>query len=227
MNNLNEQIAGDILQWDIRSWKICLDFWEEKMQNVAGKKALELGGREGGLTLWLALKGCEVVCSDITDAKKSAEKLHNKYPTGFKITYKDIDACAIPYTEYFDIIIFKSIIGGIGRGGKGNQQKVFSEIHRALKPGGQLLFAENLVASPVHRWLRKKFIRWGNEWRYVTIDEMKSFLSVFRVYEIKTSGVLATFGRNEKQRSILCLAGPGADEQDMSRQMEVYHLWHR
>ena len=31
------------------------------------------------------------------------------------IIYQDIDATNIPYENYFDIIVFKSIIGGIGR----------------------------------------------------------------------------------------------------------------
>lgn len=72
------------------------------------------------------------------------------------ITYQDIDATQIPYENEFDIIVFKSIIGGIGRNdNKEIQQLVFNQIYKALKPGGQLLFAENLSASPLHRFFSK------------------------------------------------------------------------
>ena len=80
--------------------------------------------------------------------------------------------------RYSSRIVFKTIIGGIGSNDNYEiQQKVFKEIYKALKPGGKLLFAENLVASKFHQQLRKKFVNWGNSWRYVSIKEMETFLS--------------------------------------------------
>src|SRR5690606_26588047 len=134
--------------------------------------------REGGLSLWMALKGKTVVCSDLEDVESTAEPLHTRYKVNNLITYQDIDATNIPYENHFDVIAFKSIIGGIGRNNNPEiQAKVFTEIHKALKPGGKLLFAENLVASPFHQRLRKKFIRCGNSWKYVSLDEVNGFLS--------------------------------------------------
>jgi SAM-dependent methyltransferase len=145
-----------------------------------------------------------VVCSDLKDVQKTAEQLHKRHHVSTWITYQDIDATNIPYEEYFDLIVFKSIIGGIGRNDNyKNQHKVFKEIYKALKPGGKLLFAENLAASAVHRRLRKRFVQWGSSWRYVSLDEMKEFLSDFSYYDIKTTGLLGTFGRTERQRNVL------------------------
>lgn len=199
-----EELKKDIVQWDINSWLKALSYWDNNVDWSKVNTCLELGGRQGGLSLWLALKGKKTVCSDLNDVKVTAENLHLKYNVSSLITYQDIDATNIPYENHFDIIVFKSIIGGIGSNNNIEiQQKVFNQIYKALKPGGKLLFAENLTASPLHQLLRRKFVNWGNSWRYISIDEMKQFLKNYSNVEIKSNGVLATFGRNESQRKFL------------------------
>lgn len=201
---MTEELTKEIIQWDIKSWSKALNYWERNIEWNTIKNGLELGGREGGLSLWLALKGINTICSDLKDVKETAEKLHLKHSVTDLVGYQDIDATNIPYENYFDIIVFKSIIGGIGSNNNIEiQQKVFKEIYKALKPGGKLLFAENLVASPFHEKLRKRFVNWGSTWRYVSVKEMKDFLKDFSSYEIKTTGVFATFGRSEYQRNFL------------------------
>jgi SAM-dependent methyltransferase len=104
------------------------------------------------------------------------------------------------------VIVFKSIIGGIGRDNNFDLQRaVFKQIYKALKPGGRLLFAENLIASPLHQALRKRYVNWGSAWRYLTIEELRNFLQDFSTVEIKSTGVLGVFGRNESQRHSLSL----------------------
>ncbi len=201
---MDKNLKRDILQWDVKSWGHALDYWEKNASWEKLKTGLELGGREGGLSLLLASHGIDTICSDLKDSDQSAGPLHSKYKCSNLIRYKDIDASNIPYENHFDVIAFKSIIGGIGRNGqKELQQKVFSEIYKALKPGGQLLFAENLVASPLHNFMRKKFIKWSEYWRYVNIDEMKEFMSSFSRIDIRSCGFSAAFGRSEKQRNFL------------------------
>lgn len=195
---------ADILQWDIRTWSSALRYWERKVDWKNVQHCLELGGREGGLSLWLALKGKQTVCSDLENTSATASTLHQKYGVGGLIRYQDIDATKIPYQDAFDLIVFKSIIGGIGHNNqKDKQAAAFQEMYKALKPGGTLLFAENLSASPLHRYLRNKFVGWGASWRYVTLDEMKEFLQPFHSVEMHTTGFAGTFGRTEKQRSLL------------------------
>lgn len=203
---MKKGLIKDIIQWDIKSWSKAVSYWENSIQWDQIDNGLELGGREGGLTLWLALKGKKVVCSDLKDVKNTAEHLHLQYKLNSLVEYEDIDATNIPYENYFDVIVFKSIIGGIGSNDNYEiQQMVFKEIYKALKPGGKLLFAENLIGSAFHQKLRKRFVKWGNRWRYVTVDEMKGFLKDFSSIDIKTTGVLGTFGRNEKQRFLLSI----------------------
>lgn len=194
----------DIIQWDVKSWSVALNYWEKVVDWPNVQNALELGGREGGLSLWLAGHGVKTICSDLSEVEKKAFPLHRKYGVDQYITYQDIDATNIPYENYFDIIVFKSILGGIGRGNSHEKQKKsFQQIYKALKPGGKLLFAENLVASPVHQHLRKRYIKWAGYWRYVTLEEMKDFLQEFSDYELKQTGVMAAFGRSESQRYLL------------------------
>ncbi|AEA45790.1 methyltransferase domain-containing protein [Fluviicola taffensis] len=195
------QLLKEIIQWDIKSWSKALLFWEKNVDWNQVENGLELGGREGGLSLWLALKGKTTLCTDLNNIKETAEKLHVKHQVTALISYENLDAAAIPYENHFDVIVFKSIIGGIGRNDNFEiQKKVFKEIYKALKPGGKLLFAENLIGSQVHKKLRVRYANWGSPWRYLSISEMEECLSIFSSYELKTTGFLATLGRGEKQR---------------------------
>lgn len=201
MNNI---LVNDIINWDVKSWSMALKYWEDNIHWDNAENILELGGRQGGLSLWTALKNKKTICSDLTDTEVTAKQLHSKYDISKFIKYQDIDATNIPYENFFDIIMFKSILGGIGRNDDiEKQKKVFYEIHKALKKGGKLLFAENLTASLLHQKLRKRFVNWGDYWRYITIREMEIFLEKFSSYGFKTSGFLGAFGRNEKQRQFL------------------------
>jgi hypothetical protein len=68
----------DFLQWDVKSWSPALQLWEDQMKDEACC-CLELGAREGGLSLWLALKGNYVVCTDFENSRSKAEALHRKF----------------------------------------------------------------------------------------------------------------------------------------------------
>jgi hypothetical protein len=113
----------------IVSWSKILRYWDRNVDWGNVHTCFELGGRQGGLVLWLTLKGKVVVCSDISNTREAAEILHTKYNVNTLMTYQDIDATDIPYENYFDIVVFKSIIGGIGRNNNMEmQQKVFDKI---------------------------------------------------------------------------------------------------
>jgi SAM-dependent methyltransferase len=158
---------------------------------------LELGARRGGLSLWLALQGHRVICSDLEDNSALASPLHRRYGVGGSITYQAIDATSIPYENYFDAIAFKSLLGGVAWDGDASRQAAaVRAMHRALKPGGVLLFAENLQGSALHQAARRKFVSWNSIWRYVSIPEMLEYLSPFASIDYDTTGFSGLFGRS-------------------------------
>ena len=75
---MNETLTTDIIQWDVLSWSKALRYWEKNADWKNVQTSLELGGREGGLSLWLAMKGITVVCSDLHEVNVSATPLHKR-----------------------------------------------------------------------------------------------------------------------------------------------------
>ena len=197
----NNKLA-DIVQWDIASWAACIELWEKRIErDLSGQSALEIGSRKGGLTLWAALRGASCVCSDLESPAGMAGELHRKYGIAHNVVYESIDACHIPYRDAFDFVLFKSVLGAIGRFQRHwLQQQAIQSMYDALRPGGRLLFAENLAGSTIHGLFRKAFVPWGDSWRYVSLAEMNEMMRVFPRFELYSTGFFAAFGRNEKQR---------------------------
>ena len=200
-----EQCLQDIIEWDVVNWSPALTFWGQKTKhNLSSIYAMELGSKNGGLSLWLALKGSKVKCTDLNGPSELAIEKHLKYGVSSLVEYEALDAMKIPYLEKFDLIMFKSILGMIGWDDHPENQKcAINRIYRALKPGGELLFVENLIGSPLHRLARQNFVPWGRHWRYVTVQELKGFLVPFSSFDYTCFGFGGAFGQDEMQRRIL------------------------
>lgn len=194
-----------IIQWDMINWGRAINFWNiSDFSNV--NKCLEIGAGRGGLSLWLRLNGkSEILCSDYIENSELAKNLHHGF--GIRdIRYEVIDAKNINYSQEFDLVCFKSVLGGVGYNDDfESQRKAINEIYKSLKPSGVLLFAENLVGSSMHKYLRRKFVKWGKSWRYLTLDELLLLTKDFSSVQYKTFGFLGAFGRSETQRTILGL----------------------
>ena len=87
----SRELFRDILEWDIQSWKQAVLFWDRFTADIAGARVLDIGARNGGLSLYFALKGAHVICSDLKGPNPQAAELHRKYNLSNRITYADID----------------------------------------------------------------------------------------------------------------------------------------
>jgi SAM-dependent methyltransferase len=186
----------DYLQWDIDTWKHALYHWDAVLERYQTPEkggvleALDLGARDGGLSLYLAEKGMRVVCSDLQGPTSAARALHERYGVSDRVEYQAVNATDIPFEdERFDVVVFKSILGGIGTSlNYAAMQTAMREIYRVLRPGGLLLFAENQRGSRFHQQARRLFVPWGKTWYYVTSQELAELLSIFASCEIGTYG---------------------------------------
>ena len=204
MIEITEELKNDIFGWDIENWSHALKYWENHIPDKDTLNCLELGARSGGPSLWLSLNGHMVKCSDLSKPGNDAKLLHEKYDVSDKIEYMAVDALNIPFENQFDVIIFKSIIGGVSRDGQDyNKPLVFQQIKKALKPQGVLLFAENLKGSMIHQLGRRLFRRWGASWNYMTRKELEYCLEIFEAYEIKSNGFLSAFSSRKFTSRVL------------------------
>jgi SAM-dependent methyltransferase len=200
--SMDEAFERAVVGWDIRNWSHALPFWQRYIDRHHPRRALAIGEREGGLSLWLASQDIEVVCTDLDGSLEAARRSHEQFGVGQLVTYEAVDVTAIPHPEQsFDLVMFKSVIGALQT--KERQFQAINEMHRVLRPGGILLFAENLVGTRFHRWLRSRFVRWGQRWRYLHLEQDLDLFADFDEVEFETWGVCGLLGRDEAQRDRL------------------------
>jgi ubiquinone/menaquinone biosynthesis C-methylase UbiE len=189
------------IEWDVKTWEKSLLFWEDicrkREQNMS--YGLDIGSRHGGLSLFFAQKfGSKLVCSDYGYPSEEAKILHKDYSVSNQIEYADVDCTNIPYLDNtFDFVVFKSVLGAVGRAyNDEGVEKSLSEMYRVLKPGGILLFAENLEGMILHKMARRIFVEWGQTWKYMSVPKMKNVLSGFKTHRLKSTGFLSVFVPN-------------------------------
>jgi SAM-dependent methyltransferase len=190
-----------ILEWDVANWKHALPFWEKDVELLDGKRALTLGERNGGLSLWLASKGSNVICSDHGGITAEVIREHKEYSFSSRIQYADVDAFKIPFPdETFDVVALKSVIGGLklvrnepATRTLQNQQMAINEIWRVLKPGGYLLGAENLKGSKLLQLARNYRYKGYTGWRHFSKNELESLVGIFPEVKMKYFGLFPGF----------------------------------
>jgi len=191
-----------IFEWDVLNWSRALDFWRPFISSKPNQTALAVGERNGGLSLWLASNGISTVSSDLEGVTPRARDAHRRYEVTGLIQYKEADITNLPFPDRsFDIVTFKSVLGALRT--EELQRQALNELCRVLKDGGVLIFAENLAGSPLHRFFRRKFVRWATYWRYPSMTELGQWLATHGKIVLKSHGFLGAFGRSEKQRRVL------------------------
>lgn len=195
-------LERDVLAWDVLTWRQALRLWESHLpKRLEGWQALELGAARGGLSLYVGLKGAQVICSDLYSPENQARPLHQRY--GLEgITYRALNAQRLDLPDQsLDLVCCKSVLGGVRKQQVTDPKpQMMAEIWRVLKPGGWLLLAENLQGHALHRWLRRRFVVWSGGWEYLPQEAWLALLSDFEVCAVRSAGLLALVGRSEEQR---------------------------
>jgi len=66
---------NNFIDWDVPNWVRALMYLDSKKSvSFKDKKVLEIGARDGYLSLWAAIKGAHVICSDINGPSEVANK---------------------------------------------------------------------------------------------------------------------------------------------------------
>jgi 2-polyprenyl-3-methyl-5-hydroxy-6-metoxy-1,4-benzoquinol methylase len=202
-------ILKDSFGWDVVNWSRSALLWSKELPaDLSGLKALEVGcgDRSGGLSLWLASQGAIVTASADVDYSADMNRFLDRYTLSGSVDFELIDVGAIPYTEQFDVVCMKSVLGGIGPGRHlDDQQAALNSIAASLKPGGKVLFVENMEATKFHMALRQ---RWGaarNQWHYYNFDQLEKLIAGagLKSSQLGSTGFFGTLGRSEFQKRVL------------------------
>ncbi|MEZ5017506.1 MAG: methyltransferase domain-containing protein [Flavipsychrobacter sp.] len=204
MNKLNIPVA-EIIEWDILNWSQIIPEWTPIVEKLPRDgKVLAVGERDGGLSLWLALLGFNVTCTDRIGPTEDAGKLHKKYGVADKVTYDELDIVNCDWEgEQYDLIVIKSVLGGVmavyGDHDSRNfdvQKKAVNNMHHLLKPGGILLSVENMKGNLLLHQLRKMKGK-DKGWHHFSWQEIQELYGSYSDVKTKSFGVLPTlFGNN-------------------------------
>ena len=179
------------LDWDIPNWSRALTFLDKHKQNkFDGKKVLEIGANNGTLSVWAAINGAQVICSDIDGPSEFAEKRINQLKLK-NVDFEYLDVLNLVYKNEFDFILFKSLLGGIGRKNCIEKQVlVMKKINQALIPGGECLFIENMKGLWFHQFYRNRYGAGKNDWHYPSLKEFNQFSKLFNKVSYRTFGFI-------------------------------------
>lgn len=195
---LNTQLKKDIIEWDVPNWSHLIKLWQPVLDAFPrDSKVLAIGERNGGLSLWMALQGFQVVCTDRQGPTQQARELHKKYQVEDKITYYDFDLVNTQdFSTTYDIIIMKSVLGGLKEQYRDAnsrtdlvRQKAVDNIYKLLSPQGIFLSADNLQGSIFLR-LIKRLKNKQSGWHYFSIQELNDLCKQFSSVTVKGFGII-------------------------------------
>ncbi len=204
----------DIVGWDVPNWSCALPYWQAWLDlgNPRDRRVLVLGEREGGISLWFAWLGFNVLCTDYGSLSPEVQRLHARHGVDRQVQYGLADIFDLPYAEAeFDVVSCKSVIGGLKLNPRDratrtlvNQRKAITEVHRVLKSGGVYLGAENLTGTPLHMAMRGWRHGRNLGWRYLRRSEVRWLFEDFACCEQAAYGFLGSWWPERFGLRLLC-----------------------
>jgi SAM-dependent methyltransferase len=199
----------DCIEWDVYNWSKALDFWIGSIQELKNPKILLLGERNGGLTLWLAKQGYNVISSDYNGITEHGIEMHKRYGVSGLIEYRKIDIYNIPFSDNsFDLIICKSVLGGLKMDRKDpktrsidGQSIAVKHIYDKLKPNGWFLGAENMKGSLMHQ-VARRMLKKDKGWLYLTKEDLNVFFINYSKLELKFYGYFGAFFKSKETNKV-------------------------
>lgn len=207
-------LLQDVIGWDVRNWSRCLAYWRPWLESLdpGTAKVLVLGERNGGISLWFATLGFNVICTDRQMPGTNVHTLHQRWKIEERVSYAGADVFKLGYPDdYFDVVACKSVIGGLSLTYKNaatrtleNQKLAVMEIRRVLKPTGMFLGAENLTGTGFHMLLRKTRTKRKFGWRYLKMREIRWLFEGYSDCQQESHGCLGTQWFRQDGLNALC-----------------------
>lgn len=195
-------LVDDVIGWDVPNWSGCLSYWRPWLNGLGHKtaKILVLGERNGGISLWFAHLGFDVLCTDYRLPTARVQPLHQRWGVQERVEYAAADVFKLTYPDgCFDAVACKSVLGGLclvysdnSTRTLENQKLAVMEIKRVLKPSGVFLGAENLAGTGVHMFLRRLRTKGNLGWRYFRRTEIRWMFDGYSEFQQKLHGFLGT-----------------------------------
>ena len=186
----------------IRGWKMRRAF--EMMGDLPGKRLLDVGCGPGTYTAVLATMGANTWGFDISPvAIERAKITAEANGVADRCHFQVASATDIPFDrETFDIVFCGQVIHHLWK-----YPNVDSELHRVIKPGGILVFAEGIRSNPVYnavrdlkRWAKREEPKGDIDWEY---EDVMNFAAKFREAHIEFYYLTLSFkdviGRSRNQ----------------------------
>ena len=140
-------------------------YWLQANVSLLTKKgkALDIAGGEGRNSVFVASKGYDVTCLDISEnGLRKAQALAQEKNTKIKTLLADLDSSHLKENEYALVLCFNFL-----------DRSLFSGIRKTLKPGG-LLFYETFTLDYL------KYSSFKKEW-VLEANELLQEFSDFRI----------------------------------------------
>lgn len=178
-------LIEDCCGWNRKTWADALEFAISRLPaDLSGKRVLEIGASNVSVVAPVfAYMGAEVTLSYFGISKKSVEdgrlkQIRDKYNLS-NIAIEAVEMDANNIDGIYDIIVMKSVLGGLCKGDDYNKLKfLVTKMIGSLSDQGQIITLDNGYI-PLLGYLRKILGTHWNGWTYFTYSSLIHTLDQF------------------------------------------------